>query len=155
MHVHHAIGKLFQCAISSKFWTERNLMMTKNNLSTWSTAAALLAALVVAAPVALAHGGASAMHGGVVQMAADLSFELVATPDGALIYIQDHGKDADAAGFGGKLTVLHGTEKTEAPLKPVGGNKLEAKGIQLLKGSKVVAALSSHGKAVTVRFTVK
>ncbi len=131
-------------------------MTTKKYLAKLLATATLLAASMLAAPVALAHGGATPMHGGIVQTAADLSFELVATPDGALIYVQDHGKDADATGFNGKLTVLHGTEKTEAPLKSVGGNQLEAKGIKLTKGAKAVATLSSsHSKAITVRFTVK
>lgn len=34
---------------------------------------------------ALAHGGAKPEHGGVVQAASELSFELVATADGVVI----------------------------------------------------------------------
>ncbi|AOG23524.1 hypothetical protein BSY15_126 [Acidovorax sp. RAC01] len=96
------------------------------------------------------------MHGGVVQTAADLSFELVATAEGAEIYIQDHGKDSDASRFDGKLTVLNGAEKSEVSLKPAGANKLEAKGVKLVKGTKVVALITTNSKkTVTVRFTVK
>ncbi|MDD2711411.1 MAG: hypothetical protein PHU77_00685 [Simplicispira sp.] len=131
-------------------------MTVKKNFSQLVAAAVVLAASALSTPAALAHGGADALHGGVVQTAADLSFELVATADGALIYLQDHGKDADAAGFDGKLTVLQGAEKSEAPLKSAGGNKLEAKGIALAKGAKAVATLStSSKKTITVRFTVK
>jgi hypothetical protein len=55
----------------------------------------------------------------------------------------------------GRLTVLKGSEKTEADLA-VAGDKLEAKGVKLAAGAKVVAALTTSArKAITVRFTVK
>ena len=102
-----------------------------------------------------AHGGGPAMHGGVVATASDLSFELVGSPDGAVIYVQDHGKPMTPTGLKGKLTVLNGAEKSEAELV-VAGDKLEAKGIKLASGAKVVAALvTPSAKAITVRFTVK
>ena len=104
---------------------------------------------------AFAHGGGSARHGGVVVTSSDLSFELVASPDGALIYVEDHGKPMAPAGMKGKLTVLNGAEKSEAELV-VAGDKLEAKGVKLTKGAKVVAAIMTPAaKAITVRFTVK
>lgn len=104
---------------------------------------------------AFAHGGASAKHGGVVATASDLSFELVAEGGNAVIYVEDHGKPMAPTSLKGKLTVLNGAEKSEAELV-VAGDKLEAKGIQLAKGAKVVAALvTPAAKAITVRFTVK
>jgi hypothetical protein len=105
--------------------------------------------------VAVAHGDAKARHGGVVATASDLGFELVGTPDGAAIYVEDHGKPLAPTGMTGKLTVLNGGEKSEA-LLAVAGDKLEAKGVKLAAGSKVVAALTTPTKkAITVRFTVK
>ncbi len=105
--------------------------------------------------VAMAHGGAKARHGGVVATASDLGFELVGTPAGAVIYVEDHGKPMAPTGLKGKLTVLNGAEKSEADLVVV-GDKLEAKGLKLAKGAKVVAALvTPAAKAITVRFTVK
>ncbi|MES2955751.1 MAG: hypothetical protein V4711_09850 [Pseudomonadota bacterium] len=104
---------------------------------------------------AMAHGAAAPQYGGVVQSAADLSFELVAAPGGASLYLKDHDDPMVTAGMSGKLTVLNGAQKSEAELKPAGGNKLEAKGIQLNKGAKVVAVLNMGKKPVTVRFTVK
>ena len=99
--------------------------------------------------VALAHGGGEPKHGGVVQTASDLSFELVGTADGAAIYVEDHGKPMAPTGLKGKLTVLNGAEKSEADLV-VAGDELEA------KGAKVVAALVTRAaKAITVRFTVR
>ena len=104
---------------------------------------------------AMAHGGAQAKHGGVVAMASDRGFELVGTPDGAAIYVEDHGKPMAPTGMTGKLTVLQGGEKSEAALA-VAGDKLEAKGVKLAAGAKVVAALTTSAKkAITVRFTVK
>ncbi len=104
---------------------------------------------------AFAHGSAKAQHGGVVATASDLGFELVSTPTGAVIYIDDHGKPMAPTGMSGKLTVLKGAEKSEAELA-VAGDKLEAKGVKLAPGAKVVAALTTPAKkAITVRFTVK
>jgi len=69
--------------------------------------------------------------------------------------VEDHGKPMAPTGLKGKLTVLKGGEKSDAELV-VAGDKLEAKGVQLVAGAKVVAALvNPAGKAMTVRFTVK
>ncbi|HSW08030.1 hypothetical protein [Aquabacterium sp.] len=118
-------------------------------------AAALIGLSTLGAGGVLAHGGAVPKHGGVVQTASDLSFELVGTADGAVIYVEDHGKPMAPTGFTGKLTVLNGSEKSEAPIA-VAADKLEAKGVKLGKGAKVVASLTTpKQKAITVRFTVK
>ncbi len=104
---------------------------------------------------AMAHGGAQARHGGVVATASDLGFELVSTPEGVALYVEDHGKPLAPTGLKGKLTVLNGADKSEAALV-VAGDKLEAKGLKLAKGAKVVAVLvTPAAKAITVRFTVK
>ena len=104
---------------------------------------------------AQADGVAKAKRGGVVQKANDITYELVAQADGAAIYVDDHGKPVAVTGASGKLTVLDGSTKSEAELKPV-GDKLEAKGIKLAPGSKVVAAVTTADKkTVSVRFTMK
>ncbi|WP_409993962.1 hypothetical protein [Roseateles albus] len=105
---------------------------------------------------AMAHGSAKPQHGGVVQTANDVSFELVVLADGALIYLVDHDEPMSSAGISGKLTVLNGAAKTEAEIRPAGDNKLEAKGIKIGSGAKVVASLNNvEGKTVTVRFAIK
>lgn len=117
-----------------------------------------LAAVAIALGVvgAQAHGPAPAKHGGVVQSASDLGFELVGQPDGAVLYIEDHGKPFATKGASGKLTVLSGADKAEVDLVPSGDNALQAKGAKLAAGSKAVAAVTlPSGKVVTVRFTVK
>jgi hypothetical protein len=116
---------------------------------------ALIGLAALGLQAAHAHSDAKPKHGGIVQTASELSFELVGTPDGAVLYVEDHGKPVTPAGMAGKLTVLNGAEKSEAALTAA-GDKLEAKGITLAKGAKVVAALTTASqKAITVRFTVR
>jgi hypothetical protein len=119
-------------------------------------AVAALAAGVILSGSALAHG-AKPKHGGVVQSAGDLAFELVAKDGGATIYVDDHGKDLPTVGATGTLTVLKGTEKTEVALESGGGNTLVAKGnAKLEPGSKAVATVTfADKKTVSVRFSVK
>ena len=105
---------------------------------------------------ALAHGDAKPQHGGILQVANDLSFELVAQADGATIYLMDHGKPMASKGITGKLTVLQGSNKIEVDIKEAGDNTLRVLGVKLGKGDKLVAALSNvGGKSMTVRFTIK
>ncbi|MDP1693071.1 MAG: hypothetical protein Q8L49_14175 [Burkholderiaceae bacterium] len=117
----------------------------------------------VASGVALAasdhsHGvEAKPLHGGIVAVASDLEFELLAKADAITLYVRDHGKPALTQGASAKLTILSGTDKTEAALAPVGDNKLEAKGsYKLGAGTKFVATVSLQGKnPVNVRFVAK
>ena len=105
---------------------------------------------------ALAHGSAKPQHGGIVQMSNDLSFELVAQAEGAVIYLMDHGKPLVAKGITGKLTVLQGSNKTEVDIKESADNTLTVMGVKLVKGDKLVAILNNvGGKTMTVRFTMK
>jgi len=119
-------------------------------------AVAALAASVALSGHVLAHG-AKPKHGGVVQSAGDLAFELVSKDGGATIYVDDHGKDLPTAGATGTLTVLKGTEKTELPLEAGANNTLVVKGnANLAAGSKAVAAITfADKKSVSVRFSIK
>ena len=131
-------------------------MILKNVALRISACAVVLALSTLGAPTAFAHGAAKPLHGGIVQSASDLSFELVPSRDGAVIHVLDHEDEFDTAGTSGNLTVLNGREKAVAELKPAGGNKLEAKGVKLGKGSKVVAVLqTADKKTITLRFTLK
>jgi hypothetical protein len=90
-----------------------------------------------------------------VQAASGLSFELVALPDGAAIYVVEDDEPMSPSGLKGKLTVVNGTDKTETELA-VAGDKLVAKGVKLPSGAKVVATLVTPGaKLITVRFTAQ
>ncbi len=102
-----------------------------------------------------AHGDAKARHGGIVQQASDLSFELVSDAKGAAIYVEDHGQPMAPTGMSGKLTVLKGSEKTDY-LLTASADRLEASGAQLPKGAKAVAVINGVGKkTITVRFSIK
>lgn len=117
--------------------------------------AALVASVVLSGNV-LAHG-AKPKHGGIVQSAGDLAFEIVNKDGGTMIYVDDHGKDMPTAGATGTLTVLKGTEKTAFPLEAGANNTLVVKGdAKLAPGSKAVAAITfADKKAVNVRFSIK
>ena len=133
--------------------TPENINMLKARQ--WAQALTLaLSALALNA--AMAHGAAKPQHGGVVQVASDISFELVQRAEGVVIYLVDHDQPLSSVGITGKLTVLNGAAKTEAELRAAGDNKLEAKGIKVDSGAKLVASLSNvKGKTVTVRFAIK
>lgn len=118
--------------------------------------AAVLALSAVTVNTAFAHGAGKPLHGGIVQVVSDVSFELVVEADGATIYLVDHDEPMDSKGISGKLTVLKGTEKSELEVKAVGDNKLRATGLKIGSGAKIVAVLDKvEGRTVTVRFTVK
>jgi hypothetical protein len=107
-------------------------------------------------PAAAHAHGAAAKHGGVVQASGDLSFEAVAK-DGALtIYVEDHGKPVSTADMSGRLTLLSGSEKSEAPLAPAGDNRLRAENVRVAPGTRAVAVLATpQKKTLTVRFVLK
>lgn len=120
-----------------------------------AAAAAILSALCLSMPV-WAHGPAKTQHGGVVQAASDLTFELVRGDAGVSLYVDDHGTKKSTQGATGQLTVLSAGQKSQAPLVPAGENQLVAKGLKVAKGAKVVAAVTfADQKSVTVRFTLK
>lgn len=119
-------------------------------------AVAALTASVALSGNVLAHG-AKAKHGGIVQSAGDLAFELVAKDGGTTIYVDDHGKELPTVGATGTLTVLKGAQKTELPLEAGANNTLVVKGdAKLAPGSKAVAAVTfADKKTVSVRFSIK
>jgi len=124
----------------------------RRHLSLWT----LVLAALLPAPVAIAHGGGTPRHGGIVQSANDLSFELVAGDGRATIYVEDHDKPLATAGFGGKLGVLLAGLKADAPLKPAAPNALVASGLKFGPGAKVVAVITTpQNQSLAVRFTLR
>ena len=116
----------------------------------------LAAALALTASTAWAHGDEIARHGGLVQMAGEVKFELVAKGDGAEVYLDDHGETIPTAKLSGKLTVMSGANKSEAKLEPQGNDKLVAKGVKLVKGDKVIALVTMADKSTSsARFVIK
>ena len=130
------------------------------------TATHLFAALALtvsfASPVLAAgdHGAGhdhQPLHGGTVVATNDMDYELVAQPDTLTLHLREHGKPVKTEGMGAKLTLLNGTEKSEAVLTPAGESKLQAKGtFKVAAGTKVVALVTLPGKKpANVRFAVK
>lgn len=115
-----------------------------------------MAASVIVSGNVFAHGD-KPKHGGIVQTANDLSFEMVNKDNATIIYVEDHGEKFSTSGATGKLTLLTGKEKSELPLEPVGENTLAAKGdAKLVKGAKAIASITFANKeTVNVRFAVK
>lgn len=106
--------------------------------------------------VSLGHGNTKPLHGGIVQLVGEMSFELVTKPDGAEVYVVDDGEDVASAEMTAKLTVDVGGTKSEAPLQPGGGNKFEAKGVKIPSGAKVAVLLIAPDQTkTTARFTIK
>jgi hypothetical protein len=95
-------------------------------------------------------------HGGVVVETKAGDMEIVAKTDTIRIYFTDHGKPVKLEGAKAKVTLLNGSEKSEAELITT-GDKLEAKGaFKVAKGTKGIAVLTLAGKApVTARFDIK
>jgi hypothetical protein len=96
--------------------------------------------------------------GGVVGEAGAFQVELVSKPDLLTLYVTDHGKPVSVKGATAKLTMLTGSNKTEAELKPSDdGKKLEAKGsFNVGKGTKIVSLVTLAGKsAASARFEIK
>lgn len=100
---------------------------------------------------------AKAQYGGVVSVVNDMNYELVAKPEVITLYVSDHGKPVNVSNASASLTLLSGTEKTDATLSPAGGNKLESKGaFKVASGTKAVAVVKRTNQApATARFTLK
>ncbi len=108
----------------------------------------IAALTLIAAPAMLhAHGSMKPQHGGLVQMTGETMIELVAGPKGVDVYLSEEDEPLAAAGFTAKLTQTAAGAKTEAALKPAGGNKLTAAGFKAAKGAKLVVALTDKGGA--------
>ncbi|MDO7836791.1 hypothetical protein Q4610_17215 [Sphingobium sp. HBC34] len=102
----------------------------------------IAAIAMMAAPAMLhAHGSMKPQHGGLVQMTGETMIELVAGPKGVDVYLSEEDEPLAAAGFTAKLTQTAAGAKTEAALKPAGGNRLSAAGFKPAKGAKLVVAL--------------
>lgn len=117
----------------------------------------VLGAMSLAFNAAHAHGNTKPLHGGVVQMVGEMSFELVAGANGAELYVVDDGEDVASADMTAKLTIVNGGASSEAIMQPAGGNKFEAKGVKLASGAKVAVLLTSKDKVSKTRanFTIK
>lgn len=113
-------------------------------------------ALLLASAVAVGHGNTKPLHGGVVQMVGEQTFELVTKPEGAELYVVDDGEDIDSSTMSAMMTIDAGGSKSEVVLLAAGGNKFVAKGAKIPSGAKVVVMLvDANQSKTTARFTIK
>lgn len=110
-------------------------------------AIAIAAALALTPTAAFAHGSMKPQHGGLVQMSGETMVELVASPKGVDIFISEEDEPLPASAYTATLTQTASGEKTQAALKPAGGNKLSAPGFMAAKGAKIVVTLTDPSGA--------
>ena len=119
---------------------------------------ALTTGLALSSGTAMASGNHdhTARFGGVVVETKAADLEIVVKTDAIQIYLSDHGKAMKLEGAKAKVTLLNGTEKSEAELVPA-GDKLEARGtFKVGKGTKGVAVVTLAGKPpATARFEIR
>lgn len=130
-----------------------------NHAQTRAALAALALTLGMALP-AHAHGDSHShapQHGGVVAEVGDMDYELVIGPKRIALHLRDHGQVARTEGASARITLLSGSEKTEATLSPADAGTLQAKGLfTVAPGAKAVALVTLPGrKAANVRFVLK
>ena len=113
------------------------------------TRSSLLAALAVSfcvlaggAPPALAHGNTTPLHGGVLALSGDTSFELVVKGDDIEIYVVADHEEFFSEGLTGKLTVTTQGVTTSAALEPAGDNRFVARNIKVASGASVAVSLT-------------
>jgi hypothetical protein len=113
-------------------------------------------ALLLASGVAFGHGNTKPLHGGVMQMVGEQSFELVTKPEGAELYVVDDGEDIDSSTLSAMMTIDAAGVKSEVVMLAAGGNKYVAKGVKIPNGAKVVVMLVAADQSkTTARFTLK
>jgi hypothetical protein len=117
----------------------------------------LAAFALIAIPAAVhAHGSMKPQHGGMVQMSGETMIELATTPKGVDVYLSEEDKPTPTVGFTAKLAQTAAGKRTEAPLKPAGGNKLSAPGFKPARGAKlVVAIIDKSGAKIFATFPTK
>ena len=115
-----------------------------------------LVALLLSSGVAVAHGNTKPLHGGVIQMMGEVSFELVTRPEGVEVYLVDDGEDVGTGGMTAKLVIAHAGAATEAALAPGGGNRFVATGVTLPSGARVtvIVTMEDNASRWTARFTI-
>jgi hypothetical protein len=114
-------------------------------------------ALLLALHHARAHGVAEPEHGGIIQVVNEIVVELVQRGDVAEVYLKDDDDPMPTAGMSGQLKIAAGGGKSQAVLKPAGGNKLEAKGVRLAQGATVLVIVQLEEKKprLSASFTIK
>lgn len=86
------------------------------------------------------HGITEPQHGGIVKVVGDVSLELVKNGNHVKVYILDDVA-TDTSGMSGKLKVENDAGKNQYSLTPIKDSGLEALGVSIPSGSKVLAII--------------
>ena len=86
------------------------------------------------------HGITESQHGGIVKVVGDVSLELVNNGNHVKVYILDDVA-TDTSGMSGKLKVENDEGKNQYSLTPIKDSGLEALGVSIPSGSKVLAII--------------
>lgn len=86
------------------------------------------------------HGITEPQHGGIVKVVGDVSLELVNNGNDVKVYILDDVA-TDTSGMSGKLKVENDAGKNQYSLTPIKDSGLEALGVSIPSGSKVLAII--------------
>ena len=86
------------------------------------------------------HGITEPKHGGIVKVVGDVSLELVNNGNHVKVYILDDVA-TDTSGMSGKLKVENDEGKNQYSLTPIKDSGLEALGVSIPSGSKVLAII--------------
>lgn len=112
--------------------------------------------MMLASGVALGHGNTKPLHGGVVRLVGEKTFELVTKPDATELYVVDDGEDIDSSQMSAMLTVDAAGLKSEVVMLAAGGNKFASKDTKIPSGAKVVVTLVGADQSKTMaRFTIQ
>jgi hypothetical protein len=132
-------------------------MTTRSVLRSFLVTGALLMAPLVAGGQALAHGSMKPQHGGQVALAGEVVVELVQTPRAVSIYLTDEDEPLAASDYTGKLVVNAGAKKRDVALKAGAGNRLDAAGLKVTRGTKIMVSLvtKSNQARSMASFTAK
>lgn len=113
-------------------------------------------ALIISAMLtsnAFAHGSLEPKHGGVVQEAHDMVFELVREEASVSLYVRDHGEAYSTSELVATIVVLAGKEKSETSFVSSGGNRMVAD-TTISDGAKALVRVSEGDHhPITIRYS--
>lgn len=103
-----------------------------------------------------AHELSQPQYGGTVAEVQGVTYELLVRPDGAVIYVTDHGRPVPTRDADGSIVLLSGARTAQVALVPTGLNELRGQAnLKTFGSAKALATIALAGrKPVTVRFTV-
>ena len=129
--------------------------VTPDDVKTMALPGLVLALMMAFFGPAWGHGSDEPQHGGIVQVVGDMSFELVNAPEGATVYMVEHGVDVDTSKLTGKIKIKSDPDAEDIVLTPAGGNMLKA-GQSLPAGGKVlvIVTLENGYSRLGANFTV-